>query len=98
MSPCPYPATITITPRAPPVVIMFGGLHIEMTALKSIGTLLKDSGWTGAHMEADIASTGTADSFLKASSITRTWQMHQITACNLEQASESSSHKLLERD
>ena len=26
-------------------VIMFGGLHIEMAALKSIGTLLRDSGW-----------------------------------------------------
>jgi len=25
-------------------VIMFGGLHIEMAALKSIGSLLKDSG------------------------------------------------------
>ncbi len=28
--------------------MMFGGLHIEMAALKSTGTLLKDSGWTGA--------------------------------------------------
>ena len=34
---------------------MFGGLHIEMTALKSIGMLLKDSGWTTA-----LASPGTA--------------------------------------
>lgn len=68
-------------------VIMFGGLHIEMAALKSIGTLLKDSGWTGALIEADIASPGTAESFLTASSLTRTRQMHQITACTL--------HKLL---
>ena len=42
-------------------VIMFGGLHIEMAALKSIGTLLRDSGWTGALVEAGIASPGTAD-------------------------------------
>ena len=28
------------------LVMMFGGLHIEMAALKSIGTLLRDSGWT----------------------------------------------------
>ena len=34
-------------------------------------------------MEAGIASPGTADSFLTASSITRTRQMHQITACSL---------------
>ena len=27
-------------------IVMFGGLHIEMAALKSIGTLLQDSGWT----------------------------------------------------
>ncbi|KAJ8357901.1 hypothetical protein AAFF_G00056470 [Aldrovandia affinis] len=39
-------------------VIMFGGLHIEMAALKSIGTLLQDSGWTGALVEAGIASPG----------------------------------------
>ena len=49
---------------------MFECLHIEMVALKSIGTLLQDSGWTG-------------DSFLTASSITRTRQMHQITACRV---------------
>ena len=41
-------------------VIMFGGLHIEMAALRSIGTLLQDSGWTGALVEAGITSSGTA--------------------------------------
>ena len=56
-------------------IVMFGGLHIEMAALKSIGTLLQDSGWTGALMEAGVASPGTAESFLTASSITRTRQM-----------------------
>jgi hypothetical protein len=30
---------------------MFGGLHIEMAALKSIGTLLQKSGWTEAIVE-----------------------------------------------
>ena len=49
---------------------MLGGLHTEMVALKSIGTLLKDSGWTGALVETGIASPGTADSFLKAPIIT----------------------------
>ncbi|CAE1171218.1 unnamed protein product [Acanthosepion pharaonis] len=42
-------------------VIMFVGLHIEMTALKSIGSMLADSGWTSALVEADVASSGTAD-------------------------------------
>lgn len=40
---------------------MFGGLHIEMAALKSIGTLLQGSGWTGALVEAGVALPGTAD-------------------------------------
>ncbi|KAK4304447.1 hypothetical protein Pmani_023602 [Petrolisthes manimaculis] len=64
-------------------VIMFGGLHIEMAALKSLGTLLQDSGWTTALTESGIATTGTADSFLSASSVTRTRQMHQVTASSL---------------
>ena len=45
-------------------VIMFGGLHIEKAALKSIGTLLESSGWTGAIVEADLATPGTAASCL----------------------------------
>ena len=62
-------------------VIMFGGIHIEMAALKSIGTLLQSSGCTSAIAEADIASSGTAESFFSASSVTctRTRKAHQIT-------------------
>ena len=50
----------------------FGGLHIEMAALKSIGTLLQLSDWTSAIEEPDIAPSGTADSVLSASRVTRT--------------------------
>jgi len=64
-------------------VIMFGSLHIELAALKSVGSLLQNSGWTGAITQAGIAASGTAESFLTAASITRTRQMHQITACSL---------------
>jgi len=63
------------------VVMMFGGLHIEMAALKSVGSLLKDSGWTSAPVEAGVASSGTAESHLSASNVTKTRQAHQITAC-----------------
>jgi hypothetical protein len=38
-------------------VIMFGGLRIEMVALKSIGTLLQNSGWTEAIVEAGISQS-----------------------------------------
>ena len=64
-------------------VIMFGGLHIEMAALRSLGTLLEESGWTSAIAEAGVASSGTAESFLTVSSVTRTRLAHQITACSL---------------
>ena len=64
-------------------VIMFGGLHIELAALKTLGDLLKDSGWTSALVQAGFTTTGTADSFLKAAHITRTRRAHQVTACVL---------------
>ena len=51
---------------------MFGGLHIEMAAFSSIGSLLKGSGWTSVLTNAGVASSGTAESFLTASSVTRT--------------------------
>jgi len=54
-----------------------------LAALKSIGSLLQNSGWTGAITEAGIAPSGTAESFLTAASITNTHQMHQITAYGL---------------
>ena len=63
---------------------MFGGLHIEMAALNSIiGTLLHHSGWTSARVKEGIVSSGTAEAYLSASSVTRTRQAHQITACCL---------------
>jgi len=33
-------------------VVMFGGLHIELAALKALGNLLENSGWTGAPIQA----------------------------------------------
>ena len=44
--------------------MMFGGLHIEMALWTTLGNFLDGSGWTKAISEAEIASTGTADSFL----------------------------------
>ena len=64
-------------------MVMFDGLHIEMAALKALRDLLESSGWTGAHIQASLATHGTADSFLKASQVTRTRRAHQITACSL---------------
>lgn len=60
-------------------VVMFGGLHIEMAAFKLLGDLLKGTGWVTALSEADIASLGTAESFLTVSNLAKTRQAHQIT-------------------
>lgn len=65
------------------LVVMFGGLHIEMAALKMLGTWLQSSGWVEAIVQANVASRGTADSFLKASHVSRTRRAHQITAAAL---------------
>ena len=65
------------------LVVMFGGLHIEMSALKMLGNWLQGSGWVEALVQADISSPGKADSFLKAVHVTRTRRAHQITAVAL---------------
>ena len=46
-------------------VIMLGGLHIKMALLKVLGDLLDGSGWTSALVQAEIATAGTSNSFLK---------------------------------
>lgn len=64
-------------------VVFFGGLHIEMAALRTLGDWLKGSGWSQALVQAGITTAGTADSFLKAAHVTRTRRAHQVTAAAL---------------
>ena len=45
---------------------------IEMALWNTLGDFLEDSGWTTALCEAEVASSGTADSFLRASHLTKT--------------------------
>ena len=61
-------------------VIMFGGLHIGLAALKTIGDLLKGYGWTSALVQAGVATIAIADSLLKAAHTTRTRRTHKVTA------------------
>ena len=65
------------------VIMMFGGLHIEMAFLRLLGHWLEDSGWTSALIQSKVASPGTADSFIKAASVTRSRHAHQLTASSL---------------
>ena len=64
-------------------VVMLGALHTEMAAWKTAGNWLQDSGWTQALVQAEIATTGTADSFLHAAHVSRTRRAHQVTAAAL---------------
>jgi hypothetical protein len=64
-------------------VVVLGGLHTEMVVLKCLGDWLEKSGWTEVLVEANIATAGVADSYLKASHVTRTRRAHQVTACAL---------------
>eukprot|EP00794_Sanderia_malayensis_P001481 gene1481-1638_t len=65
------------------LLVMMGGLHIEIAAFKALGKWLNGSGWVEALINASVASSGVADSFLSASHITRTRRAHQITAAAL---------------
>ena len=56
---------------------------MEMASLKILKDILKGSSWTEARVQAGIASSRKADSFLKASQVTRTRRAHQITASSL---------------
>ena len=57
-------------------IIMLGGLHVEAATLRALVDWLDGSGWTSAIVQANIASPGTAESFLKASHISRTRHAH----------------------
>ena len=64
-------------------VVMFGGLHIEMVALKMLGYWLQGSSWVNALGQAQITMPGTANSFLRASHVVHTRRAHQVTAAAL---------------
>lgn len=64
-------------------VVMLGPLHIEMAGLKMIGNLLEGSGWCNAIAQAEVASEGTAASFIPASHVAKTRRAHQVTAASL---------------
>ena len=64
-------------------VVMFGGLHNEMTAFKILGKWLDGSGWTEILTNAERASQVVVDSFITCSRVTRTRRAHQVTAASL---------------
>ncbi len=63
------------------MVVMLGGLHIEMAALKTISDWLQGSDWIHILVQAEIAVT--AESFLRVVHVARSRRAHQITAAAL---------------
>ena len=53
---------------------------IHYVCLPLLGDWLDDSGWVNALVQADIASPGVAESFIRGSHVTKTRHAHQITA------------------
>ena len=66
------------------LVVLLGGLHTELAALKAIGNWLEGSGWTNALVQAEVTTPGTADSFLNAAHVLRTRHAHEVTAATLD--------------
>lgn len=64
-------------------VMVLDGLHTEMTGYRALGHWLEGSGWVEALQDANIATPGIVDSFLKASHVTRIRHAHQVTVCSL---------------
>ena len=77
------------------MVVLFGGLDSEMTALKTIGDWLRGSVCVQALVQAEIATPGTADSFLHVAHVTRTRRAHQSTATALHMPGHSLYGRIL---
>ena len=65
------------------IVVMLGGLQIEIASFKMLGKWVAGSGWSDVMCNAGVATQGIADSFLTASHVTRTRRAHQVTAASL---------------
>ena len=65
------------------IVLVMGGLHIEMAFLNILGVWLEDSGWVSALVQSNVLTTGRADNILKAVNVTRARYANQVTAASL---------------
>ena len=70
-------------------VVMFGGLHIEMAALKAIGDWLEGSGWAEALVQAQIVTVGMADLLQKTSHVMRI-QLLPYILCPVDSSTSST--------
>ena len=67
------------------ILIMLGGMYLEMAILRVIGVLLKRSGWTALLVQASVTSLGMADYIPTVAHLNRT----RIYVCDV---SRSATH------
>jgi len=65
------------------IVLMMGGLHIEMAVQNLIGKWLSGSGWSEMFLKADVATSGRCEAMLKSSYIKRTRYAHKVSLAAL---------------
>lgn len=58
--------------------LLLGGLHIELATLRTVGQWLDGSGWTDVLVEADVTTSGRAESIIKATHIVRSRYAHEV--------------------
>ena len=66
------------------LVVMLVGLLMELAVLKAIVSWLLGSGWTEAIAQAEITTTGRAESLVTSTHIRRTRYVHQVTTSSTE--------------
>ena len=65
------------------IVMMMGGLHIEMAIQNIIGKWLAGSGWTDIFLKAGVATAGRCESLLRSSHVKRTRYAHEVSVAAL---------------
>ena len=65
------------------LVVMLGALHIEDKVHQMTGKLLRDSGWTTVLSQAQVLTSGRAQSALNEHHIKRTRYAHQVSVMSL---------------
>ena len=65
------------------LVVLMGGLHIEMVMLEILGDWWQESGWTVVLKKANLNNPGVVESFLSDSHVKRSRCAHEVTACSL---------------
>ena len=79
------------------IVIMMGGLHIEMNLLKLLGDWLRGSGWIASLVQANVTTSGRAEAMLSGSHVTRARYAHQVTAGSLKILVDRAYQQYLEK-